>query len=247
MNGQCCPVAVVITCSEQALSAITASTRLLLTTCLNSWETTSQPTYYIHLLTLPFSVCLLYARTHLLGQRSFSYVAPSVWNTLLYEIRSSNTLSSSNHLLKPILSSSPTDCVCVWVCVCVCVCVRLVQLELLRFVCKVAARLRFCSISLHLCEMHVEVGEWFSTVCLFALFCRLWSQDHGHRASAGITSCSREGRQDSTGYGYCGGEMELLSVTLFRQRYAWVCHLFTWVTVPRSSRQLDHTKTSWPR
>ena len=32
--------------------------------------------------------------THLLGQRSFSYAAPAVWNTLPYKTRSSNTISS---------------------------------------------------------------------------------------------------------------------------------------------------------
>ena len=52
--------------------------------------------------------------THSLGQRSFSYAATAVWNTLPYEIRSSNTISPLNHHLKLIFFSSPTDvCVCV--------------------------------------------------------------------------------------------------------------------------------------
>ena len=39
-----------------------------------------------HLLVLPI-LCIPTARTHSLGQRSFSYAAPAVWNTLPYKIR----------------------------------------------------------------------------------------------------------------------------------------------------------------
>ena len=39
-------------------------------------------------------LCIPTIRIHSLGQRSFSYAAPAVWNTLPYEIRSSNTISS---------------------------------------------------------------------------------------------------------------------------------------------------------
>ena len=39
-------------------------------------------------------LCLPFVRTHSLGQRSFSYAVPTVWNTLPYEIRSFNTISS---------------------------------------------------------------------------------------------------------------------------------------------------------
>ena len=45
-------------------------------------------------------LCIPTVRTHLLGQRSFSYAAPTVWNTLPYEIRSSNTISSFKSSLK---------------------------------------------------------------------------------------------------------------------------------------------------
>ena len=39
-------------------------------------------------------LCIPTIRTHSLGQRSFSFAAPAVWNTLPYKIRSSNTISS---------------------------------------------------------------------------------------------------------------------------------------------------------
>ena len=58
-------------------------------------------------------LCIPTVRTHSLGQRSFSYAAPIVWNTLPYEIRSSNTISSFKSYLKLIFFSSPTECVCV--------------------------------------------------------------------------------------------------------------------------------------
>ena len=40
---------------------------------------------------------------HSLDQRSFSFAAPAVWNTLPYEIRSSNTISSFKSSLKTYL------------------------------------------------------------------------------------------------------------------------------------------------
>ena len=48
-------------------------------------------------------LCIPTVRTHSLGQRSFSYAAPAVWNTLPYEIRSSDTLSSFKSSLKTYL------------------------------------------------------------------------------------------------------------------------------------------------
>ena len=48
-------------------------------------------------------LCIPTVRTHSLGQRSFSNAAPAVWNTLPYEIRSSNTLSSFKSSLKTYL------------------------------------------------------------------------------------------------------------------------------------------------
>ena len=45
-------------------------------------------------------LCIPTVRTQSLGQRSFSYAAPAVWNTLPYKIRSSNTISSFKSSLK---------------------------------------------------------------------------------------------------------------------------------------------------
>ena len=50
-----------------------------------------------------FILCIPTVRTHSLGQWSFSYAAPAVWNTLPYEIRSSNTFSSFKSSLKTFL------------------------------------------------------------------------------------------------------------------------------------------------
>ena len=74
-------------------------------------------------------LCLPFVRTHLLGWRSFSYAAPSVWNCLPCQVRSSNTLTSCKSALKCLLfklSYWRCACVCVHVCVCVWVheCVR---------------------------------------------------------------------------------------------------------------------------
>ena len=48
-------------------------------------------------------LCIPSVRTHSLGQRSFSYAALTVWNTLPYKIRSSNTISSFKSSLKTYL------------------------------------------------------------------------------------------------------------------------------------------------
>ena len=61
-------------------------------------------------------LCIPTVRTHSLGQRAFSYAAPTVWNTLPYEIRSSNTISSFKSSLKTYLFQQSY-----WLCVCVCV------------------------------------------------------------------------------------------------------------------------------
>ena len=77
-------------------------------------------------LMLAFSVLALCA--HSLGQRSFSYAASSVWNSLPYKVTSSNTLAYFKPALKYHLFSSYThessDPACVCVCVRVHVCVR---------------------------------------------------------------------------------------------------------------------------
>ena len=58
-------------------------------------------------------LCIPTVRTHSLGQRSFSYAAPTVWNTLPYEIRSSNTISSFRSSLKTYLFQQSY-----WLCAC---------------------------------------------------------------------------------------------------------------------------------
>ena len=45
-------------------------------------------------------LCIPTERTHSLSQRSFSYAAPTVWNTFPYEIMPSNIISSFKSLLK---------------------------------------------------------------------------------------------------------------------------------------------------
>ena len=98
--------------TNSLLSVINASTWLLLTAWLNSWEFISQPANFVHPLILPFSV-FPPVRTHSLGQRSFSYAVPAVWNTLT---KSGHPAQSCpwNHHLKLTFFSRPTDCVCVW-------------------------------------------------------------------------------------------------------------------------------------
>ena len=101
--------------TNSLLSGINASTQLLLTTWLNSWESISQPAYFSHLLILPFSVFLLYAHTrfvkgHFLMLRWQSGTLP------LTKSGHPTPSHPSNHNLKLIFFSSPTDCVCVCVC-----------------------------------------------------------------------------------------------------------------------------------
>ena len=51
------------------------------------------------------TLCIPTVRTHSFGQRSFSYAAPAIWNTLPYKIRSSNTISSFKSSLKTCFSA----------------------------------------------------------------------------------------------------------------------------------------------
>ena len=57
-------------------------------------------------------LCIPTVCSHSLGQRSFSYTALAVWNTM----KSGHPTPShpSHHQFKLIFFSSPTDCVCVW-------------------------------------------------------------------------------------------------------------------------------------
>ena len=67
---------------------------------------------------LGYSLCLPSVRMHSLGQRSLSYAAPSVWNSLLRHVRYHSHLS--NRLWNLTSSRYPTDrvYVCVYVYVC---------------------------------------------------------------------------------------------------------------------------------
>ena len=59
-----------------------------------------KPTRQIHSSSDTSILCIPTVCIHSLGQRSISYAAPAVWNTLPYEIRSSNTISSFRSSLK---------------------------------------------------------------------------------------------------------------------------------------------------
>ena len=102
--------------TNSLLSDIIASTRLLLTAWLNSWESISQPANFAHLPILPFSVFPLYVHTRFVKSLFLCVcAAPTVWNTLPYEIRSSNTISSFKSSLKTYLFQQSYWCVCVCV------------------------------------------------------------------------------------------------------------------------------------
>ena len=60
-------------------------------------------------------LCLPSVHTHSLGQRSFSYDTSSVWNSLPWQVRSSNTLASYKSSLKSNLFK-----LSYWLCVCAC-------------------------------------------------------------------------------------------------------------------------------
>ena len=91
--------------------SLIASTRLLLTTWLNSWESISKPANFAHLLILPFSVFPLYAHTRFVKGHFLMLCRQS--GTLFLTISGHPTpCHPSNHYLKLIFFSSPTDCVC---------------------------------------------------------------------------------------------------------------------------------------
>ena len=96
--------------TNSLLSVINASTRLLLTTWLNSRESISQPANFAHLLILPVSVFPLYAYTRLV--KGHFLMLHRLSGTLSLTKSGHPTPSHpSNHHLKPIFFSSPTDCV----------------------------------------------------------------------------------------------------------------------------------------
>ena len=97
--------------TNSLLSVIIASTRLLLTTCLNSWESISQPANFAHLLILPFSVFPLYAHTRLVKGHILMLRRQSGTFSLTKSGHPAPS-SPSNHHLKLIFFSSPTDCEC---------------------------------------------------------------------------------------------------------------------------------------
>ena len=92
---------------------------------LNSWQFTNQPASYALFLILPFFVFPLCAHTHLV--RNIFYAAPSVWNSLPCQIRSSNTFTPFKSSLKShlfmlfyclSLCARARACVCVFAEVC---------------------------------------------------------------------------------------------------------------------------------
>ena len=107
---------------------------------LNSWQFTHQPASYALFLILPFFVFPLCAHTHLV--RNHFYAAPSVWNSLPCQIRSSNTLtpfesSLKSHLFKLFYFLSFSLCARARARVCVCVCLRKFVLTVFRsFLCN---------------------------------------------------------------------------------------------------------------
>ena len=86
---------------------------MLLTTWLNSWESIYQPANFAHLLILPFSVFPLHAHTGLVKGHFLMLRRQSGTHSLTKSGHPNPIPShSSNHSLKLIFFSSPTDCVC---------------------------------------------------------------------------------------------------------------------------------------
>ena len=93
--------------TNSLLSDIIASTRLLLTTWLNSWESISQPANFAHPLMLPFSVFPLYAHTRLV-KGHFLLLRQQSGTLSLTKSGHPTPSHPSNHHLKLIFFSSPT-------------------------------------------------------------------------------------------------------------------------------------------
>ena len=127
--------------------------------CLFDWtQFTNQPTTSTLILILLF--CLPSVCMQLLGQRKFSYAAPSVWNSLPCKVTSSNTLTSFKSSWNLTCSHYPIVCLCVRVCVYVCVCVCVCVLE--------RERERAC---VHVCaSMHVCEHLWNCVSTMFWFF-----------------------------------------------------------------------------
>ena len=64
------------------------------TVCLTELLKVDKPTNHKHSYSDTSFLCLPSVCMQLLGQRKFSYAAPSVWNSLPCKVRSSNTLTS---------------------------------------------------------------------------------------------------------------------------------------------------------
>ena len=98
-------------------SVIIASTRLLLTINLTELLRICKPTRQLHSSSDTSIFCIPIVRTHSLSQRSCVCVcvcaAPAVWNTLPYEMRSFNTISSFKLSLKTYLFQQ-SYWLCVW-------------------------------------------------------------------------------------------------------------------------------------
>ena len=98
----------------------TASTWRLLSTWLNSWQFTNQPTSYALLLILPWSVFPLCAHTRLV--RDLFFLLHRLFRTVSLSKLDHQTHSQSfkSHLFQ--LSCCLSLCMCVCVCACVHVC-----------------------------------------------------------------------------------------------------------------------------
>ena len=83
---------------------------LLLTTWLNSWESLSHPANFAHFLILPFSVFPQYAHTRLV-KGHFLMLRQQSGTLSLTKSGHPTPSYPSNHHLKLIFFSSPTDCV----------------------------------------------------------------------------------------------------------------------------------------
>ena len=129
-----------------AASILSQGVKLRTDVWLKSLTFTNQPASNALPLVFPFLVFPLYTCMYSLGQRSFSYAALSVWNSIPYKVRSPNTRVSFTfqtapklHLFKLsvcafmqlhacVCPACVCACMCAWaymcvrVCMCVCVC-----------------------------------------------------------------------------------------------------------------------------
>ena len=98
--------------ANSLLSVIIASTRLLLTTWLNSWESISQPANFAHLLIVPFSVFPLCAPTRLVKGNFLMMHRQSGTLSLMKQGHPTPSHPSNHHLKLCLFQQSYW--LCVW-------------------------------------------------------------------------------------------------------------------------------------